>query len=79
MEIRLKIGYKQLVDIIQQLPIDEVDKLKVEIEKISNNKNAEAEALNDFERFIAHGPVMSDEKYHAFEENRKHFSQWRAN
>jgi flagellar motor switch protein FliG len=78
MEIKLKIGYEQLVDIIQQLPMDEVEKLKTEIERISRNMNSESEAMKDFESFIANGPVMSDEKFQAFEENRKHFTQWRA-
>lgn len=74
MEIKLKIGYEQLVGIIQQLPIDEVNKLKAEI-KIYYS---ELEAMKDFESFIANGPVMSDEKFQV-EENRKYFTEWRAN
>ena len=76
MEIKLKIDYDQLITIINQLPIDEVKKLKAEIEKISNEKNSEV--TDDLESLIVNGPVMSDEKYHEFEENRKNFSQWRV-
>ena len=68
--------YEQLIALINQLPIEEVNKLKDEIEKISSEKNVEA--TDDLENFIADGPVMSDEKYNEFEENRKSFSQWRA-
>lgn len=75
MEIRLNIGYEQLIAIINQLPIDEVNKLKAEIERISSEKNIEN--VNDLESLIADGPVMSDEKYNEFEENRKNFNQWR--
>ena len=51
-------------------------KLKAEVERILREKNTET--VNDLESLIADGPVMSDEKYNEFEENRKHFSQWRA-
>jgi hypothetical protein len=75
MEIKLNIGYEQLIAIINQLPIDEVNKLKAEIERISSERNVET--VDDLESLIADGPVMSDEKYNEFEENRKNFSQWR--
>ncbi len=77
MEIKLNIGYEQLIAIINQLPIDEVNKLKKEIDRISNERNVEA--VDDLESLIVNGPVMSDEKYNEFEVNRKNFNQWRAN
>ena len=76
MEIKLNIGYEQLIAIINQLPIDEVKKLKTEIDRISNERNVEA--VDDLESLIVDGPVMSDEKYNEFEEHRKNFNQWRA-
>jgi flagellar motor switch protein FliG len=76
MEIKLNIGYEQLIAIINQLSIDEVNKLKAEIEKISNERKVEA--VDDLESLIADGPVMNEKKYQEFEENRKNFSQWRA-
>lgn len=75
MEIKLNIGYEQLIAIIHQLPIDEVIRLKAEIEKISRERTAETG--DDLQSLIADGPVMSDEKYNEFEENRKIFRQWR--
>ncbi len=76
MEIKFNIGYEQLIAIINQLPIDEVNKLKAEIERISSEKNVES--IDEIESLIADGPVMNDDKYNEFEENRKNFSQWRA-
>ncbi len=75
MEIKLNIGYEQLIAIINQLPVDEVIKLKAEIEKISLEK--QVDTSDELESIIADGPVMSDEKYREFENNRKKFSQWR--
>lgn len=75
MEIKLNIKYEQLLAIINQLPVEEVNKLKSEIERISNEKNGGN--LDDLESFIADGPVMSDEKFSEFIENRKNFNQWR--
>ncbi len=76
MEVKLNIGYEQLIAIIHQLPIDEVNKLKQEIEKISSEKNVGA--IDELESLLANGPIMSEKKYQEFEENRKNFSQWRA-
>lgn len=76
MEIKFNIGYEQLIAIIHQLPIDEINKLKAEIERISSEKNVES--IDEIESLIAEGPVMNDDKYNEFEENRKNFSQWRA-
>ncbi|MGB3586031.1 MAG: hypothetical protein WBA23_05805 [Tunicatimonas sp.] len=73
MEIKLNIGYEQLIAIINQLPTAEVHKLNVEIERISNKKNSST--ADDLESLITDGPVMSDEKYREFEENRKDFTQ----
>jgi hypothetical protein len=76
MEVKLDIGYEQLIAIIHQLPTDEVNKLKAEIERITSERKAEAS--DDLASFLASGPVMSDEKYQEFEDNRQNFSQWRA-
>lgn len=76
MEIKLSIEYEQLIAIINQLPIDEVNKLKKEIDKITNERKVKA--ADDLESLIVDGPVMGDEKYNEFEENRKNFNQWRT-
>ena len=76
MEVKLNIGYEQLMDIIHQLPTEEINKLKVEIEKML--AESKASPISDLESLLLQGPVMSDEQFHAFEENRKAFDQWRV-
>ena len=73
MEVKLNVGYEQLISIINQLPIEEVNKLKYELDRISNEKSIEIK--DDLKNLILNGPVMSDEKFKEFEENRKHFLQ----
>lgn len=77
MEVKLNIGYKQLVTIISQLPKEEVNRLKTEIDRIS--KERDMEVMDDFESFILSGPVMSGEMYDEFKENRNKINQWREN
>jgi len=74
MEVKLDIGYEQLIAIIYQLPTDEVNKLRDEIERITSARKAEA--TDDLASFLAIGPVMSDEKFQEFEENRKNFTHY---
>lgn len=74
MEIKLDIEYEQLVAIIHQLPIDEVNKLRSEIERITNERKTGG--TDDLASFLTNGLVMSDEKYQKFEENRKNFSHY---
>ena len=73
MEVKLNIGYEQLIAIINQLPTDEVSKLKTEIERILSESNREAD--DDLERLVVDGPIMSDKQYQAFEESRNHFKR----
>jgi len=77
MEVKLNVGYEQLISIINQLPIEEVNKLRSEIERISNERRFEDK--DDLKSLILNGPVMSDKKFKEFEENRKNFNEWRIN
>ena len=78
MKIKLRIGYmtKSIAIIINCL-FNKINKLKAEIDRILHNKGSEP--VGNFESLIVTGPVMSEEKYSELEDNRKHFSQWRAN
>ena len=69
MEVKLDIGYEQLIAIIHQFPIDEVNKLKDEIERTTSERKTES--TDDFASLLADGSVMSDEKFRKFEENKK--------
>ncbi len=75
MKVKLNIEYEQLIDLINQLPPDDINKLKAEIDRILNKVSSTAD--DEWESLLLNGPVMDDEQHRAFEENRKSFNQWR--
>ena len=74
MKVALNIGYKQLIEIIRQLPADDISRLKAEIDRILSKDHSGAE--DGWESFLIDGPVMSDEQYCAFRKNREYFNRW---
>ena len=76
MELRLNINYEQLLNIIKQLPAPQIEKLKAELNKKGSQEQSK-KASSDFQNFLLNGPVMSDEQYDAFVENRERMNQWR--
>ncbi len=76
MEIRLDIDYNQLLNLIKQLPATQIAKLKAELDK-KNSKEKPQKAKSDFQKFLLNGPIMSDEQYSSFVENRERLNQWR--
>jgi hypothetical protein len=72
MKVELSIGYEQLIDLINQLPPNDINKLKAEINRILNGISSTAD--DEWESLLLNGPVMDDEQYRAFEENRKRFN-----
>jgi len=77
MQLTLDIPYEQLISIIRHLPANQLAKLKSDLEHTVVVNNAETEKTN-FQEFLLKGPVMSDDQYSAFKENRKAFNQWRT-
>ena len=77
MQLTVDIPYEQLIDIIRNLPANQLEKLKSDLENtvaINGNVNEKT----DFQKFILKGPVMTEVQYSAFKENRKAFNQWRS-
>ncbi len=76
MELKVNIGYEQLLILVKQLPAAKIMQLKAEL---SNNYIGKKSAsdISDFQQFLLHGPVMTDKQLHEFTENRKQFNQWR--
>jgi hypothetical protein len=77
MELTLNIGYDQLLFLIKQMPANQIAKLKNDIDDSFVLLKSKKE-ISDFQEFLLHGPVMSDEQYDNYLENRKHFNQWRT-
>ena len=73
MQLTVEIPYEQLIDIIRHLPPNQRAKIKADLE-LSADVNDAAQEKTEFQEFLLKGPVMSDEQYSAFKENRKAFN-----
>jgi len=77
MELTLNLGYGQIFNLVSQLPANQIAKIKYEISEKSIAEKAKKE-VSDFQKFILAGPVMNDEQYSNFNQQREHFDLWRA-
>jgi len=77
MELKLNIGYQELLDLIKQLPASQIKKLKADISLIKVD-NEDEKSRNAFQEFLLEGPVMEDNQYRDFLANRQHFNVWRT-
>lgn len=77
MQVIVDIQYEQLIDIIRNLPANQLEKIKSDLKNtVAVNKDETGKI--DFQKFILKGPVMTDVQSEAFKENRKAFNQWRS-
>ncbi len=77
MEFKIDIGYEQLLRLVKQLPAAKIVQLKSELsESLIENKSKSDNT--EFQNFLLQGPVMTDNQYEQFLENRKWFNQWRT-
>ena len=74
MELKVEIGFNELLHAIQQLPESQRAILQDELKKKEQPKTD----ITDFQKFLLNGPVMSDEEYKNFKETRKRLNQWRT-
>ena len=77
MQLTVEIPYEQLIAIIRHLPSNQRAKIKADLE-LSVPVNDVDIKKTEFQEFLLRGPVMSDEQYSAFKENRKAFNKWRS-
>lgn len=79
MELRVRIEYEQMLEIVRQLPVDDISRLLNNTRQILEEKKQETpqSSPEDFQRLLLSAPVMSDEQYQTFLENRKLFNKWR--
>jgi hypothetical protein len=77
MELKVDIGFEQLVQAIKQLPEGKIMQLKAELsERTSTKKQSFTSA--DLQKFLLTGPIMSDKEYQSYKDLRNRFSAWRA-
>jgi len=77
MELTLNVGYSQILHLISQLPANQIAKIKYEISDKSIAEKAKTE-ISEFQKFLLSAPIMSDEQYNNFIQQRAHFNQWRT-
>jgi hypothetical protein len=76
MQLTVNLGYDQIVNLVKQLPANQIEKIKQEFTQDYINAKAQTE-ISEFQKFLLSGPVMSDQHYKEFKENREHFNAWR--
>jgi maltose-binding protein MalE len=77
MEVTLNLEYRQVLDMVRQLPANQIEKIKKELTENFIQTKARSEVF-DFQEFILSGPVMSDYQYQIFNEQREQFNSWRT-
>jgi hypothetical protein len=73
MDLTVKIGYDEILNLVKQLPASKIKQVQAVVNQdfISNKAKQE---ISTFQEFLLKGPVMSDEQFEQFNENRKTFS-----
>lgn len=73
MQIQVKIGIEQLIEIVRKLPEKDINRLKNELEK-----KQDISKRDEFESFLLQGPVFSEKQLNAIAKTRKAINQWRT-
>jgi len=69
-----KTEYHQIMDLVKQLPVNQMAKLIAET-RIMLEKEINKNDIPSFQEFKLTAPTMSDEQYELFLETRKRFNQ----
>ena len=76
MELKVDIGFDQLMKAINQLPAAKIMQLKAELSEKSINESPAF--TGDFQKFLLSGPVMDDHQYEQYKETRARLNKWRT-
>jgi len=74
MQVKVDIGFDQLVKIVKELPASKLRQLKAVIEsgfKVANSRI-------DLETLLLNGPTATPKEIETIERNRKSINQWRT-
>ncbi len=72
MELKLDIPFKQLLELVRQLPPSQKKKLQKElVAEVPQTIN------NSLKEFLLTGPVFSEEQIKTIEDTRKSINEWR--
>jgi hypothetical protein len=77
MELTMNVGFGQIIHLLNQMPANQIAKIKYEFPDVYIAEKAKAETT-DFQHFLLSAPVMSSEQYSDFSEQRQNFNLWRT-
>jgi len=77
MELKLDIGFEQLLVLIRQLPANQIAKLKIELPEILVDSQTQS-IKNTFQTLLLDGPTMSENQQESYLQTRERFKQWKA-
>lgn len=75
MEVKLNLGYNQIISIIKQLPAKDIAKIKNELNAISSEPET---AKSSLQNLLLSGPLMDDKQLETFIETRESLNKWRT-
>jgi hypothetical protein len=73
MQVKVNIGFEQLLEIAKSLPAAKAKKLSMALEKAQVEDKKE-----DLKDLLLNGPVATEEDMERIANNRKAFSKWRT-
>ncbi|MEO6633669.1 MAG: hypothetical protein ABIN13_18150 [Mucilaginibacter sp.] len=77
MELKVEIGFEELLTAIKKLPPAQIMQLKEELSETGEiSKNALD--TSDFQKLLLNGPVMDDKQYKEYKSLRNRLNKWRA-
>jgi uncharacterized alpha/beta hydrolase family protein len=76
MELAVQYNIDQILQAIKQLPVQELKVVKKVVDQSLNTEQINSNA--DLKELLLKGPVMTDQQYELFIENRKRMNQWRT-
>lgn len=75
MQLTVDLNIDQLIQVLKKLPNEQKIRIKAELNNLETKKNPIEKS--EFQKFLLKGPIMTDEEYRHFKENRKKMNQWR--
>jgi hypothetical protein len=76
MELAAQYNIDQILQAIKQLPVQELKVVKKVVDQSLNTEQINSNAA--LKELLLKGPVMTDQQYELFIENRKRMNQWRT-
>ncbi|MCF8304259.1 MAG: hypothetical protein K9I94_13365 [Bacteroidales bacterium] len=79
MELMVKLEFKQILKIIEQLPQDDKYELKKKLDQQLEQSPFASEDKDELTDLLLRGPVMTDEEKTRFDKIEKSFDTWTKN